>query len=358
MPAPPPGAIDCDVHPAVPGTAALLPYLDEQWADTVRMVLRGIGQLELNSYPPNAPLSARPDWRPAEGRAGSSLEQLREQLLDRFAPRLAICNPLFGGQVLFHEYLAAALCRAVNDWLAREWLDREPRLRGSITVSTVNPELAAEEIERLAGDRRFVQVLLLVGNELPLGRRAHWPIFRAAERHGLPVGVHAGSMFRHPPTQSGYPSSLVEDYVLQSQVFASQLASLVAEGVFTKFPALKVVLIESGVTWLPGFLWRFNKDWRGVRTEVPWVHGSPAEVVREHVRLTIQPLDGPPDPGALERLMEHFRSDEMFLFSTDYPHWQFDGDAALPPGLPATLLHKLLVDNALDTFPRLKEATP
>ena len=24
----------------------------------------------------------------------------------------------------------AALCRAINDWLAQEWLDRDPRLRG------------------------------------------------------------------------------------------------------------------------------------------------------------------------------------------------------------------------------------
>jgi len=351
----PSGAIDCDVHPAVPGTQALLPYLDEYWTDTVTMILRGIAQLELNSYPPNAPLSARPDWRPKQGRAGSTVEMLAREALDPFGLGYAICNPLFGAQVLFNADLAAALCRAVNQWTAREWLDQDARLRASIVVSTVNPELAAEEIERVAGDRRFVQVLLLVGGEMPLGRRFNWPIYQAAERHGLPVGVHAGSMYRHPPTQSGYPSFLVEDYILQSQVFASQLASLVAEGVFVKFPALKVVLIESGVTWLPSFVWRFSKDWHGVRTEVPWVKRSPAEIVREHVRLTIQPFDGPSEPGGLERLIDHFDSDELFLFSTDYPHWHFDGVDALPDGLPASLTRKILVDNPLATYPRLKE---
>src|ERR1700722_18065290 len=80
----PSGAIDCDVHPAVPGTAALLPYLDEYWTDTVTMILRGIAQLELNSHPPNAPLSPRPDWRPKQGRAGSTVEMLRSQALDPF----------------------------------------------------------------------------------------------------------------------------------------------------------------------------------------------------------------------------------------------------------------------------------
>ena len=41
----------------------------------------------------------------------------------------------------------------------------------------------------------------------------------------------------------------------------------------------------------------------------------------------------------------------MLLFSTDYPHWHFDGKDALPDGLPDHLLRKILVDNALKTYP-------
>ena len=82
----------------------------------------------------------------------------------------------------------------------------------------------------------------------------------------------------------------------QSAAFESQLLSLVAEGVFAKFPGLKVVLSKSGFTWLPPFLWRANKTWRGVRAEMPWVKRPPAEIIREHVRLTIQPVDAAADP--------------------------------------------------------------
>jgi hypothetical protein len=49
-------------------------------------------------------------------------------------------------------------------------------------------------------------------------------------------------------------------------------------------------------------------------------------------------------------------SDELLLFSTDYPHWQFDGDAALPDGLSPGLARKILIDNPRATYPRLKEA--
>ena len=49
-------------------------------------------------------------------------------------------------------------------------------------------------------------------------------------------------------------------------------------------------------------------------------------------------------------------SDKMFLFSSDYPHWQFDGDDAIPPHLPASLVQRMCADNPLETFPRLKLA--
>jgi len=158
-----------------------------------------------------------------------------------------------------------------------------------------------------------------------------------------------------PPTSIGWPSYLLEDYVAQAQGFAAALNSLVAEGVFVEFPRLKVVLIESGVTWLPAWIWRANKTWRGVRAEVPWLTRPPAEYLREHVRLTIQPFDAPPAPGQVARVLEEIGSEEMLLFATDYPHWHFDGTEALPDGLPAGLARKILVDNPMSTYPRLAE---
>lgn len=344
----PPG-IDCDVHPAVPSLQALLPYLDDHWRDS--MAQRGMHELASIGYPENAPITVRPDWRAKQENAGAGLDAMRAQALDAFGTRLAICNCLYGVHLLFSEDMAAAFARAVNDFIVREWLDREPRLRASIVVPMQNPELAVGEIERCAADMRFVQVLVPVMGEMPLGRRLYWPIYAAAERHGLPLGIHAGSAYRHPVTGVGWPSYYVEDYAAQAVAFQSQLTSLICEGVFRKFPGLRVVLAESGFTWLPAHVSRLTKFWRGLRMEVPWTDASPTEIVRRHVRLTLQPVDAPPD--ALEQLFDHMGSDQLLLFSTDYPHWQFDGDAALPEGLPPELVRKIMVDNPIETFPRL-----
>jgi hypothetical protein len=345
--------IDCDLHPTVSALSALMPYLDEMWRETV--VRRGLDELNTISYPANSPLTARADWRDTSGRPATTAARLGAEALDPFGTQFAICNCLYGVQATFSEDLGAAMARAVNDWTAHEWLDRDPRLRASIVVPQQNAELAAAEIDRCAGDRRFVQVMLLVSGELPLGRRQNWPIYDAAQRHGLPVGIHAGSNYRHPSTPVGWSSYLSEDYINQAGAFQTQLTSLITEGVFARFQDLTFVLMESGVTWLPGYLWRLTKFWKGLRSEVPWVSDPPATIVRERVRLTLQPFDGPPEPAAISRVIEHIGSDELLLFSTDYPHWQFDGTDAIPAGLDPALARRIMVDNPLRTYPRLRE---
>jgi predicted TIM-barrel fold metal-dependent hydrolase len=153
----------------------------------------------------------------------------------------------------------------------------------------------------------------------------------------------------------GWPSYYTEDYVGQAQAFQTQLTSMICEGVFTKFPHLKVVLLESGFTWLPAHLWRLTKYWRGLRMEIPWVDRAPGDIVRSNVRFSLQPVDGPPDQESLLKLFDHMQSDELLLFSTDYPHHQFDGNAALPDGLSPELARKIAIDNPRATYARLME---
>jgi predicted TIM-barrel fold metal-dependent hydrolase len=347
------GAIDCDFHPRAPKPATLARYMDEMWRDTVEV--RGIDSWDSIAYPANAPLTVRPDWRASN--ADADPVSAAKATLDRFGFAHAICNSLFPIQTFRDENLGAVFARALNDWLAAEWLAKDQRLRGSVVLPLQSTERAVEEIERRAEDPRFVQVLVLAMGEHPLGKSRYWPIYAACERHGFTLGIHAGSSYHHAVTGSGWPTYYVEDYAAQALGFHSQLGSLISEGVFVKFPKLKAVFIESGVTWLPACLWRLSKFWRGVRNEVPWIDRSPEEFVRDHIRLTVQPFDGPPDAAHIGRLMDQMQSDAMLLFATDFPHWQYDGDSMPPAGLSPSLRRKILIDNPLATYPRLGRPT-
>ncbi|MGI9521813.1 MAG: amidohydrolase family protein [Hyphomicrobiaceae bacterium] len=345
--------IDCDIHPSVGGTrTTLLPYLSEHWQEQV--VSRAIDGLDLTSYPPDMPLSCRSDWRCKAGKPAEFQKIVSRQALDELGSGYAICNVLYGAQAVFDPYMAQDFCKAINDWIKSEWLDADPRLRASMCVPMQAPDLVIDEINRLKDDRRFVSILVLAQGDVPLGNRQWWPVYELAERLQLPLTIHAGSAYRRAPSSVGWPSYRYEYYMVESQAIQSQVLSLILDGVFSKFPSLKVVLAESGVSWLPAFMWRANKTWRGVRVEVPWVDRQPSDILRDSIRVTTQPFDCPADPSTVEQLIEQIGSDEMFLFSSDYPHWQFEGSSPIPPHFPGRLVEKMSLENPLATFPRLE----
>jgi predicted TIM-barrel fold metal-dependent hydrolase len=341
--------VDTDVHITPRSIEALFPYLPARWRDYVRE--SGVESLESDLYPPGSPLSAIPGSRPAAGPPGSDPDLLRTQLLDPWRTRIAITHCIYGVDGIHNPDWAVAMARAVNDWQHAEWLAGEPRLRGSVVVASQDPERAAAEIDRIGDRPEFVQVLMPVRARVPLGSRSYWPIYEAAQRHGLAVGVYAGGASGNPITPVGAPSYYLEEYVLLAQVFQAQLVSLVSEGVLVRFPDLRIVLVEAGFTWLPPLMWRFDKNWKGLRREVPWVDRLPSEMIRESVRLTAQPLDEPAEPERLLEVVDRLGSDRMLMFSTDYPHHQFDDPArSAPIGLAGEAMTRFLGGNALDTY--------
>lgn len=341
--------IDCDIHNTVPSIEALVPYLSDHWQEYVRQsAFRGPAD---SAYPPGVPSSARPGSKPEKGPPGSDLGMLREQVLDAFGVEYGILNCAYAVESIHNPDSAAAMARAVNDWQIAEWLDKEPRLRASIVVPSQQPELAAREIERVGDHPGFVQVFLPVRSAHPYGNRLYHPIYEAAARHDLVIGVHFGGAPGNPPTSSGWPSYYLEDYVNMAAAFQSQVMSLIVEGVFDRFPTLRVTLIEGGFTWLPGLIWRIDKEWRGLRREIPWNKKLPSEYIRDHIRLTVQPWDEPPTVEQFFQVIDQLGSDELLMFSTDYPHWHFDTpEEAVPVQLPDPLARKVFSENARNFY--------
>ena len=339
--------IDCDVHAVVPTIAALLPQLPAYWREQISH--GGFKGPVDHWYPPQLPTSVRDGAKPADGSpAASNVAQIVRDVLDAAPhPSIAILNCDYAVETLHNPDAALAFASAVNEWLAAEWLARDPRLRASIIVPSQFPELAVREIDRMAGRKGFVQVLLPVRSEQPYGSRNFRPVFAAAARHGLPVALHFGGVPGNASTPVGWPSLFMEDYAGMSGAFQTQLISIISGGVFDEHPGLKLVLAEGGFAWLPSLLWRFDKNWKGLRREIPWVRRPPSEYAREHIRLTIAPADAPPsfaevsegrpEPGQLGDILEQLGSDEMLLYASDYPHAHGDAGAdaawaAISPG--------------------------
>lgn len=335
--------IDCALYTQIPSVLALYPYLSSWWQDYIRE--SGFAGPERMGYPIDSPLTLRAAALPAHA-AGPDLVTQYIQLLDAWGISHGVVSCPFNVASLHNEDLAAALASAANAWQQAEWLARDARLRASLLVPGQNAALAAAEIDRLGGEPGFVQVLLPVLAEAPYGKRRYWPIYEAAQRHGLAIGIYDGGA-NVSGTAVGQPTYALEEYVDRAQAFQSQVLSLVSEGVFVQFPELRVVLLGSGCTWLPSLLWRFDKNWRGLRREVPWLEQPPSHYVHRHIRLTLQPFDAPDGAASLPRFVEACGSDQLLLFSSEYPYWHGEPpEQALPEDVPAALRVKILEENA------------
>lgn len=341
-----PTVIDVDIHAVVPSVDVLVPYLDAHWREVIATSqFRGPTD---QAHPPNLATSLRDDLAAVDGAApGTTLASVRQQVLEPLQVTHGILSCDYGIESVRNPDAAAALAAAVNDWLLAEWLEPEPRLRAAIAVASQQPALAVAEIERVAGHPGFVAVYLPVRSAIPWGNRIQWPVLEAAARHGLVVELHFGGSPGVPPTAAGWPTTWLEEYVDMAAAFQSQLTSLVAEGAFDRVPELRVSLIESGFAWLPAFLWRFDKGWRGLRREVPWTRQPPSQYVRDHVKVALQPVDGPADPEQLRAVIDQLPSQEMLMFCTDYPHRHgTEGLRAVPAGLPPAVVDGLLATTA------------
>jgi predicted TIM-barrel fold metal-dependent hydrolase len=342
--------IDCDIHNALPSDEAIRKYLPQRWRNHHRLIgLRGHNGCE---YPRASPNAARHDsWPPSGLPAGSDLDFLREQLLDEWDLEYGLLNCLVGAGRQQNLEFGAAFAQGLNDWQIEAWLEPEPRLRASIVVPYEDGELSAAEIDRVGGHPGFVQVLAAVRTQQPLGRRKYWKMYEACERHDLPFGIHFGGNSGQPLTGGGWPNHYYEDHAGMPQAFQAQMISMVTEGVFERFPGLKVVLIEGGFAWLPPLMWRLDRSWGRLKEEVPDLRRLPSETIRRHFWLTTQPMEEPPRHEYLVQLLEQLDMDDRLLFATDYPHWDFDSPAqAIPPSLPREFRRAIMSENARSLY--------
>jgi len=258
-----------------------------------------------------------------------------------------VMNPLSpSGQGEQNPEFSAAMAAAINEWQVAAMTTPEPRLKASIVVPYEDGEAARAEVHRRAGNRDYVQVFLLSRTGEALGRRRYWPIYEAAVEHGLPVGIHVFGYSGWAMTNTGWPSFYIEEMTEHATSAQAMVTSFIMEGVFERYPGLKIVLIESGFAWLPALGWRLDKLWRRMKDEVPHLRRAPSEYLREHFYVSTQPMEEPEEPDHLIEVMNWIGMDRI-LFASDYPHWDFDDPfLALPPALSQAQRTQIYSGNA------------
>jgi predicted TIM-barrel fold metal-dependent hydrolase len=342
-----PKLIDTDVHNAIRQHKDLLPYMPKSWHS--QWLGQGIGVH--SPYHSSIGVMRKDAKTPDGGVAGSDPHYLLKHHMDKYGIDYAILtgSGVLGISLHVDPDYANVVVSAYNDWMIEHWLSVSPRFRGSILINASDPAYSAKEIDRLGSRPDMVQVIMASGARMPYGQRFYHPIYEACERNGLPIAVHPGTEGRGvagAPTPSGYPTRYLEYHNILPTNYMTHVNSLVCEGVFEKFPGLVFVAIEGGIGWLPHLMWRMDKNYKALRDSVPWLKRLPSEYIKQHIRLTTQPIEEPERPEQLVQLFEMCAADQIVMFSTDYPHWDFDNPKVVLNALPKTMRQNIMAGNA------------
>jgi predicted TIM-barrel fold metal-dependent hydrolase len=354
-----PALIDCDVHEDISGQDALLPYLTEEWREFV-----GLGGVFLAEGHATHGLNPwgyirRDAAPPGGGVPGSSPEFMAEQLLDPYEITFAV---LTGGWMalsvgaLPNPHLGREVARALNEYRADHWLAADGRFLGSICVPTQVPEWAAQEVLSRADDRRFVQAILHSNpHSFAYGHPIFDPLHRALAETGRPFAVHslgqAAATAGPAHLAGGSPAFYSEFHGGGSQEMMTHAMSFIYNGVFERYPSLKLVLTEPGsVAWVAPFLKRLDTDFKGLRREVPWCKRLPSEYFASNIRVTTQPYDHDDAGDIMLKALDGYGAEDFLLFATDYPHWDADVPLRALSAMPRSWREKVAYRNAAELY--------
>lgn len=352
------GLIDVDIHP-LPKVGGITPYMppDMQTILDEYGMRTTTGLQQISEYPQMYGGAMRGDAWPEEGMPGSDLALIRTQLLDKYNIQLGMLQCLSpGGQTLnpagqaLNPDLGAALCSSLNDYQIERIVHQEPRLRLSMAVTFESPDLAAEEIQRVGNDPAVLSVLGMSKTLEPLGNRKYWPVYEAAEAAGLPLQIHLSQGGGHANTGTGWTSYHAEYHAGHVQSVQSQVLSLILQGVFDRFPKLKIMFVEGNVVHLVPLLRRLDYHWSNLKSELPDLQRKPSDYVRDHIWTSTQPIDEPQDPAHLQEMFEEFGV-ENILFASDYPHFDFDSpETVFPASFDTSVRQKIFQTNGKRFF--------
>ena len=321
----------------------------------------------------------RDNWTPFgqtyEGTPGTGSPQQRMQEQDRDGIDAEVLYPCQVGGPWFWRNVPdddayLSIVHGYNDWLMEEYCAESPeRLIGLGIMPMSNARDATAEMERCA--RMGYKGVLL--SAFPNNKGYPTPdddiFWAAAQDLAMPVTIHiqmnrlgerSGPLLKYPNESPEVwkklgTSGLAEQVSRFHRVGGLNVVQMVLDGLFDRFPALKVYYAETHAGWLPFFLHmadlRYERHhwWAEDMLGFKALKRLPSEYIKEHIYWGF--LD---DPIGVE--MRHHVGVDRLIWATDFPHQESDypdSQAVIDrifEGVPQDERRKMLVDNVVEFF--------
>ncbi len=215
---------------------------------------------------------------------------------------------------------AAALCRTLNDARAEYASHAPERLKLVAKLPMIEPELAAEELERCVDEHGFVGMVTATHiRDKNLDDPSFDVVWRTAERLGVAVCTHGGGQApgQTPLLIDRFDSRLGVHAITHPLGAMQAVYHFTVGGLWARFPGLRVGFMEASVGWLPFWLERLDEHWELMPEQAPQIDRPPSSYFEGRGFVTTEPD---------ERMVPYVTDTvgDVICYSSDYCHWDCD----------------------------------
>lgn len=249
--------------------------------------------------------------------------------------------------------IAAGVCRGVNRYVAEYCTADSGRLWPAANLPLAGRDVAIEEA-RYAVEELGAKALFGLSGVHGPERLYHpyWdPFFETVAELGVPFCTHGGGgAVRGGLAAERFPGQYAPYHMTTHTIEAMLVCvGMIANGLFEKWPSLKVGFLEAGAGWVPFWLDRLEEKYAHLGWTLPELHHSPTEVFRKRCAVTAEVEEG----GIAQTLA--FLDGRGVMWSSDLPHFDCE-DGGSPrrlaenDSLPSAHRERVLGLNAIEFF--------
>jgi uncharacterized protein len=243
-----------------------------------------------------------------------------------------------------------ALSYAYNRWLVEHVLAEEPRIRTMLYLPFNDPAATYRMVKEFTGKPGVVGFMVTSNRYRPVHHNDYMKTYALLEESKQPIAFHGAYNWNDQSMLmvNRFISAHALGFVWYNLV---HLTNWVINGLGERFPKLKVLWIESGLAWLPFIMQRLDNEYMMRTADAPALKKLPSDYIRD-MYFTNQPMEKTGDIALLETTFRVIKAETQVLYSSDYPHWDFDLPSVIYdlPFLNETQKRAILGGNALRVF--------
>ncbi len=277
---------------------------------------------------------------------------LAQRWMDAMGVDIAMLFPTPMLQLSFHPQIEmqSGIARAYNRFVVERILPEEPRIRALLYLPAFDPEACYKMVRDFADKPGVSGFMVTATHQVPVHDNALMKTYAELEERGLALAFHGGfhwtdGAFR---THNRFIAAHALGFVFYNMV---HLTNWIVNGMPERFPKLKVIWMESGLAWIPFMMQRLDNEYMMRSNECPLLKKLPSEYMRE-MYYSSQPMEVPNDLSALQQTFKMINAETQLLYSSDYPHWDFDLPSTIYdlPFLSKQAKRNILGENAARVF--------